>query len=571
MELQIRTGRLLLLSKGYAFTQMESSRLQEMKGIVHSVTAREAELSKPWGPSMQCVHDLLRVPKLPPSLLTLAAVDPRTNPQRLDVPAAFHGELREHQRRAFDFAASRRNSVLALEMGLGKTPISTAVLLRERVRRALVVAPASLRVNWSLELARFAPGLRPIDVKTGKQARKVLAADHEAKHDVFVVSYSLLDKLQEEMARAPFDVVIADEAHLCKNDSKRAAAFRKVAKAATRKVVLLTGTPGERHAALYNLMRCVAPDTVGRFHHFDVRRHAQPPSSTTLFFAERYCLPELQRIIGGRMVYNFKKSQRVDELRALLAPHMLSMKKTDVLDLPPLQREYVAVTSLGPRVKAEYEKEMERISKLREDKGTLLADAALMELLRRTMRLKAPDVCAYLRTMLSTYEGKMIVFFHHMELKDKILETLTSDGTDHIVVDGSTPMKARQALFDRFRDDAGCRVAVLSLQACSTGLNFQFASLVIFAELVWSSILHAQAEARCHRIGQVNSVLCQYLAIKGTTDDLVWQSINSKISVQAALMETETSRKRALPPSSQQPSKRPKHAEEEEDIEPVSE
>ena len=210
------------------------------------------------------------------------------------------------------------------------------------------------------------------------------------------------------------------------------------------------------------------------------------------------------------------------------------MKKVDVIDLPQLQREVVVLKELGPVKAKKFNAEITRIESIRESAGSLRADAALMELVRETMRLKAADVCAYVKTVLECSPVKFIVFVHHKELRDKIIESLGS--VDHIVVDGSTPMAKRGALFDRFRVTPMCRVAVLSIQACSTGLNLQFVSLILFAELLFSSVVHSQAEARCHRVGQTSSVLCQYLTIKGSTDDMVWRTIKRKANTQATLM-----------------------------------
>ncbi|MDP2436417.1 MAG: C-terminal helicase domain-containing protein, partial [archaeon] len=76
-----------------------------------------------------------------------------------------------------------------------------------------------------------------------------------------------------------------------------------------------------------------------------------------------------------------------------------------------------------------------------------------------------------------------------------------------------------------------CRVAILSITAAGTGLNFQTASLVIFAELSWTPGALLQAEDRAHRIGQTATVNVQYLFAPGTLDELMWPLIFKKLSV----------------------------------------
>ena len=61
------------------------------------------------------------------------------------------------------FLLERTSALLADEMGLGKT-VQAAVALSERVRtgninRALVIVPATLRLNWARELETWAPNL----------------------------------------------------------------------------------------------------------------------------------------------------------------------------------------------------------------------------------------------------------------------------------------------------------------------------------------------------------------------------------------------------------------------------
>ena len=78
-------------------------------------------------------------------------------------------ELRTYQRQGLAWLQCLReagfNGILADDMGLGKTVQTLAHLVAEKEagradRPSLVVAPTSLLPNWSLEAARFAPGLR---------------------------------------------------------------------------------------------------------------------------------------------------------------------------------------------------------------------------------------------------------------------------------------------------------------------------------------------------------------------------------------------------------------------------
>jgi SWI/SNF-related matrix-associated actin-dependent regulator 1 of chromatin subfamily A len=69
----------------------------------------------------------------------------------------------------------------------------------------------------------------------------------------------------------------------------------------------------------------------------------------------------------------------------------------------------------------------------------------------------------------------------------------------------------RHEAFRRFQTDEGIRCAVLSMTACGTGITLTAASDVVFAELHWTPAILQQAEDRCHRIGQAQSVNVRYI------------------------------------------------------------
>lgn len=100
-------------------------------------------------------------------------------------------------------------------------------------------------------------------------------------------------------------------------------------------------------------------------------------------------------------------------------------------------------------------------------------------------------------------------------------------------------MAQRQAAVDRFQNDPECKYFIGSIRAAGVGLTLTAASHVVFAELDWTPGAMSQAEDRCHRIGQVNSVLVQHIVLDGSIDARMVHTIVAKQEVITTALDTE--------------------------------
>ncbi len=88
----------------------------------------------------------------------LASWRSRRRPTRtLEVPG-LGGELKPFQRAGVSYLLAQRRAFLADEQGLGKTIEALAALEADGAYPAVVVCPASLKLNWLRELERWLPG-----------------------------------------------------------------------------------------------------------------------------------------------------------------------------------------------------------------------------------------------------------------------------------------------------------------------------------------------------------------------------------------------------------------------------
>ena len=74
--------------------------------------------------------------------------------------AGLGGELKPFQRAGVSYLLSQRRAFLADEQGLGKTIEALAALQADGAFPAVVVCPASLKLNWLREIERWLPGRR---------------------------------------------------------------------------------------------------------------------------------------------------------------------------------------------------------------------------------------------------------------------------------------------------------------------------------------------------------------------------------------------------------------------------
>jgi superfamily II DNA/RNA helicase len=163
-------------------------------------------------------------------------------------------DMNPHQVDAALFALSSplsKGVLLADEVGLGKTIEASLVIAQrwaERKRRILLIVPASLRKQWSQELAdKFSLPSVIIEAKSYKEATKAgksLPLDNPGQ--VVITSYEFAATKADEIARLNWNLVVYDEAHRLRNVYKQGAAVRaRKLRDATRRFfkVLLTATP----------------------------------------------------------------------------------------------------------------------------------------------------------------------------------------------------------------------------------------------------------------------------------------------------------------------------------------
>ncbi len=161
-------------------------------------------------------------------------------------------DLNPHQIDAALFAMRSplsRGAMLADEVGLGKT-IEAGLLLcqcwAERQRRLLIICPASLRKQWSIELQeKFNLPNIVMDTKIYQDFTAQGEANPLDQQAIIIISVHFAARHSARLRTVPWHLVVIDEAHKLRNVYRPKNKMAREIKWALddRKKVLLTATP----------------------------------------------------------------------------------------------------------------------------------------------------------------------------------------------------------------------------------------------------------------------------------------------------------------------------------------
>ena len=438
-------------------------------------------------------------------------------------PSSLKATLRPYQERGFRWMLGNfergLGCLLADDMGLGKTVQAIAAMLSLKDAGslgsgALVCAPASLLSNWERELSRFAPSLTVCPYYGTARRRRAA--------DVTLSSYETMIRDQKKLAGFEWNLVVLDEAHYIKNPDSRRARTVKSLRAERR--LALTGTPVENNLAeLWSLFDWILPGYLG----------------TQARFADEFRKPiELDRseLSAGR-------------LRRATAPFVMRRLKTDkaiAADLPDkvVVDEYASLT---PGQAALYEavasEGLARVSSAGSENrlGVVLAMITALKQVSnhpRNYDKESPgtsDASGKTRLLVALLEAafeageRVLVFSQYVEMLG-ILEGVVRDelGVEPYMLHGGLSRKRRDEAVDRFQNERGPGVFLVSLKAGGVGLNLTAATRVVHYDLWFNPAVENQATDRAFRIGQTRNVFVHRLIARDTIEERIDAMIASK-------------------------------------------
>jgi SWI/SNF-related matrix-associated actin-dependent regulator 1 of chromatin subfamily A len=423
----------------------------------------------------------------------------------VDIPKPDSLEYLPYQKAGIAYALQRPNTLLCDEMGLGKTIQAIGVINADpSIKSVLVVCPATIKMNWKKELEKWL--VRPLSVG--------IVNGTIPNTDVKIINYDILGKWHKELVSCQWDMLIVDEFHKVKNPKAKRTQFLfgktakeekdRIAPITAKRRLLMSGSPiVNRPIELWPALQAIDPGGIGK---------------NFMGFARRYCNAH-QNGYG----WDFTGASNLGELQMKLRTScMVRRLKQDVLtELPAKRRQIVVIPPTGSALKV-VQAEKDAFDTLNvpyeEAAEELTARTVAFEFISKvrhaTAVAKIPYVISFLEDAMEDNDNKLVLMLHHHDVAHKVAEAFPGSA----IVTGETNINKRDAEVVRFQNDPKCRLFIGSIQAAGVGITLTASSHVVFCELDWVPGNVSQAEDRCHRIGQTDSVLVQHLVFDDSID-----------------------------------------------------
>lgn len=475
------------------------------------------------------------------------------------------GSLFPHQLEALNWLRKSwqksRNVILADEMGLGKTVSACAFLSSlyfefKATLPCLVLVPLSTMPNWMSEFALWAPELNVVEYHGNTKARAIIRQYEWHAHNptglnektsafkfnVLLTTYEMVLCDSSYLRGVPWEVLVVDEGHRLKNSGSKL--FGLLNTFSFQHRVLLTGTPLQNNIGeMYNLLNFLQQDSF--------------PSLAS--FEEKF--------------NDLTTAEKVEELKKLVAPHMLRRLKKDAMQNIPPKIERVVPVELSS-IQAEYYRAMltknyqvlRNIGKGAPQQSMLNIVMQLRKVCNHPylipgtepefgsveflheMRIKASAKLTLLHSMLKLLhkEGHRVLIFSQMTKLLDILEdylNIEFGPRTYERVDGSVSVADRQAAIARFNQDRSRFVFLLSTRSCGLGINLATADTVVIYDSDFNPHADIQAMNRAHRIGQSKRLLVYRLVVRASVEERILQLAKKKLMLDQLFVNKSGSQK----------------------------
>ncbi len=456
--------------------------------------------------------------------------------------------FRQHQRVGIAWLYVRGHGLIADQVGLGKTAQAAGLLAIAKQtgeldgQRVVVVCRPAALPQWVSELRRFLPRLTTVD-NTGTHRQRV--EKYLATWDIMVTGYQMLLRDHEHLDHFTLGAFIIDDVDPLRSRKNRSAAAIKRIARASKRVVILNGTPLQKRLRELHSMT----EPIGGYNVFG--------SETS--FRNAYERVELVNVYNktlGRDVVTKKTLgyKNIDDFVAKLTPMVLRRTAAHVqdVDLPEIMPPNDVYLDLHPAQAAKYEELRTGVLKVIKAEGTQVKRlAAVARFIYGAM------VCSGLATIgepdgpgasskldwvqdhvvdgdLS--DEKVVIFCQFTRACEALSNRLTRHGVGHEMIWGrDTRADSRAQAQQRFWDDPSCRV-LIGTAAMEASLNLQVARHLINVDQLLNPARMQQLAGRIRRDGSAHrAIYVHNLFTRGTQEEGYLDALRAEQAVADAV------------------------------------
>jgi SNF2 family DNA or RNA helicase len=456
----------------------------------------------------------------------------------IEIPAELKTKPWRHQIEAFRFAMERLErgagaSLLALEMGVGKTLVALMILAAIAARRILICCPLRVVPVWEQQIERHLdlPLIAvSMDDNVGSVAKKKRLAEEKLKLAEVTDRPLAVIINYDSVWRAPFaewaekqqwDLIIADESHRLKAPGGKASLAFKRLRARAKARLALTGTPLP-HGPL---------DAYAQFRFLDPRIFG--PSFAA--FRQKYA------VMGGFQRKQVTGFQQLDEFEALMRTITFRVSK-DVLDLPPETHMTYECQLSAEALRVYRDLEEDFVAEVRN--GRVTAANAMVKLLRLQQfsggwaktddgqyhRVDSAKQDLLADTLEDIGPGEPVVVFcrFHTDL-DAVHEAAKSAGLQSLELSG------RRDELKRWQEGEA-QVLAVQISAGGVGVDLTRSRYSLYYSLSFSLGEYDQALSRVHRPGQTRPVEHIHLVARNTVDRKIIRALEKRAEIVEAIL-----------------------------------
>lgn len=396
--------------------------------------------------------------------------------------------------------------LLCDDMGLGKTLQLLAFLSwlkdKDMIKPSLIVAPSSLLNNWdSSENGEIQKFFKEGYFKTTKIVGRVSKDEVEKlkENDIVFITYDSLRINNIALGKINWKVMICDEAQKIKSPKTQVTLAAKAQNADFK--IVCSATPIENSLEdLWTLVDYSKPGLLGSLKDFKKEYISKNKNMDNVNLQEMN--DKLYSIIS-----NFYLRREKDIL-----PKSLPKKLIKVYRVKPSTEEI----ELLERVKSTEEQTLVAIQKMLAicNHVDLLSNEPILDqnvemLISKSSKLK---VLKDILTNIKIKDEKVIIFSRLKRAQLILLKSIKYwFNIESYIVNGDvTNLDKRTNIINKFRNDKGFSVIILSPDVAGFGITITEANHVIHYTRMWNPAKEDQATDRAYRIGQTKDVIVHY-------------------------------------------------------------